>query len=79
MDKELADKINALQAQNIALMVGMAILMRSIANADRADLRKQYDVQCASFQVMSSACHAPQELTQQRIEFDRIGEILFSY
>ena len=75
-DADLIDKMNALQAQNIALMHGMATLLRNLP-LDKEQLRKEYDARCASFQALMSERHAPDELGQQRKEFERIGRILF--
>lgn len=75
-DADLIDKLNVLQAQNIALMNGMATLLRSLP-LDKEQLRKEYAVRCASFQALMAERHTPDELEQQRKEFGRIGRILF--
>ena len=75
-ENELIDKINSLQAQNFALMHGMATLLRNLP-LDKTKLRAEYDVQCASFQVLMIEQHAPEDLKEQRREFERIGNILF--
>lgn len=73
---ELIDMLNSLQAQNIALMHGMATLLRNLP-LDKATLRKEYDHRCATFQVVMIERHAPEDLVAQRREFDRIGNMLF--
>jgi hypothetical protein len=73
---ELIDKINALQAQNIALMHGMATLLHSLP-LDKTKLRKEYDARCAIFQTVMIERHAPDELAQQRKEFERVGNTIF--
>lgn len=75
-ENELIDKLNTLQAQNFALMHGMATLICNLP-LDRAQMRKEYDVMCAKFQVLMLEQHAPETLSAQRKEFARIGSILF--
>lgn len=75
-EDDLIDKLNTLQAQNIALMHGMATLLRH-QPLDKTALRKEYDVRCASFQVLMLEQHDPETLATQRKEFLRIGDILF--
>lgn len=75
-ENELIDKLNSLQAQNIALMHGMATLLRNLP-LDKAQLRKEYDARCATFQTVMIQQHDPQNLVQQRKEFERIGNNLF--
>lgn len=76
-ENELIDKLNSLQAQNIALMLGMATLLRNLP-LNKEQLRKEYDARCAIFQTVMVEQHAPDDLVQQRIEFARIGNSLFS-
>lgn len=75
-ENELIDKLNSLQAQNIALMNGLSTLVRSLP-LDKPILRKEYDARCATFQVLMIEQHDPRDLTVQRKEFERIGNILF--
>lgn len=74
--EELIDKINSLQAQNIALMHGMATLMHNLP-LDKGILRKEYDARCAIFQTVMVEQHAPKDLVVQRKEFERVGNTLF--
>lgn len=74
---ELIDKINALQAQNIALMHGMATLLRNLP-MDKEQLRKEYDARCAIFQAVMIEKHDMDALGIQRKEFERVGNTMFS-
>jgi hypothetical protein len=73
---ELIDKINALQAQNIALMHGMATLLRNLP-LDQAQLRKEYDSRCAIFQAVMIEKNDMDALNVQRMEFERVGNTVF--
>lgn len=75
-ENELVDKINSIQAQNIAMMHGMATLLRNLP-LDKAQLRKEYDSRCAIFQAVMIEQHAPDILDVQRKEFERVGNTLF--
>jgi hypothetical protein len=75
-ENELIDTLNSLRAQNMALMHGMATLICNLP-MDRAPMRKEYDAMCATFQVTMLERHAPETLSAQRREFERIGSILF--
>ena len=75
-ENELIDKINSLQAQNIALMHGMATLLRNLP-LDKEVLRKEYDARCAIFQAVMDGKHDTDALDVQRKEFERIGNTLF--
>lgn len=74
---ELVDKINSLQAQNIALMHGMATLLRNLP-LDKEKLRKEYDARCAIFQKVMDEQHEMGALDVQRTEFERVGNTMFS-
>lgn len=75
-ENELIDKLNSLQAQNFALMHGMATLLRNLP-MDKAQLRQEYDARCSTFQVLMIEKHDPHDLIEQRKQFERIGSVIF--
>lgn len=78
-ENELIDKINSLQAQNIALHLALESLVRIFPDDVRSTLKSHYDTRCALFQTSVTLGTTDQHTLQiQREQFQKTRDRLFS-
>lgn len=70
---ELIDRLNALQAQNIALMQMLAAVIRHTG----VDVRDEYHARCAIFRIVTEPDADADACAIQRETFAKVGRTVF--
>lgn len=77
-ENELIDKLNSLQAQNIALTQALATLVQLFPSEAKGQLKSLYEMRCATFQTSVTLGNTePDALQIQRDQFARVRNLVF--